>query len=385
MLKILIAPSNTLIDPNYGSEATWTYEIIKGVSEFHKIVAITGKSTVKINNATIIETGITKRDVFNILLFYFKMYQIGKKFIDKVDILHHMFLSYTRSQINPLAKHSKRFIIGPIQHSFGHRQGEESKINVSIRKFSKIYGLMTTKHKIKVLEKANTLIFDSRRTFDILKKNFNFIDFKDKIIKTIPPPIDTDLFNYSEILKKDYYELLTVGRLVKRKGIDLLIRSLKILEKEGFNVVLKIAGEGPERNNLEILAKKLGVNNVIFLGWVPRKELVNLYRNCDVYVHSSYAETIPAAIREAMSVGRPIVTTNVGVIDEYLKDGENGFLINKRDEYEFAEAIAKLLSDENLRYKIGLNNRRYALEKFSLRNIIKQWLEVYEETYEKFP
>jgi glycosyltransferase involved in cell wall biosynthesis len=244
---------------------------------------------------------------------------------------------------------------------------------------------MTTKHKIKVLEKANTLIFDSRRTFDILKKNFNFIDFKDKIIKTIPPPIDTDLFNYSEILKKDYYELLTVGRLVKRKGIDLLIRSLKILEKEGFNVVLKIAGEGPERNNLEILAKKLGLNNVVFLGWVPRKELVNLYRNCDVYVHSSYAETIPATIREAMSVGRPIVTTNVGVIDEYLKDGENGFLINKRDEYEFAEAIAKLLSDENLRYRIGLNNRRYALEKFSLRNIIKQWLEVYEETYEKFP
>jgi glycosyltransferase involved in cell wall biosynthesis len=244
---------------------------------------------------------------------------------------------------------------------------------------------MTTKHKIKVLEKANTLIFDSRRTFDILKKNFNFIDFKDKIIKTIPPPIDTDLFNYSETLKKDHYELLTIGKLVKRKGIDLLIRSLKILEKEGFNVLLKIAGEGPERNNLEILAKKLGLNNVIFLGWVPRKELVNLYRNCDVYVHSSYAETIPAAIREAMSVGRPIVTTNVGVIDEYLKDGENGFLINKRDEYEFAEAIAKLLSDENLRYKIGLNNRRYALEKFSLRNIIKQWLEVYEETYEKFP
>jgi len=102
-------------------------------------------------------------------------------------------------------------------------------------------------------------------------------------------------------------------------------------------------------------------------------------------VHSSLAETLPSAIREAMSVGRPIVTTNVGVIDEYLKDGENGFLINKRDEYEFAEAIGKLLSDENLRYKIGLNNRRYALEKFSLRNIIKQWLEVYEETYEKFP
>jgi len=102
-------------------------------------------------------------------------------------------------------------------------------------------------------------------------------------------------------------------------------------------------------------------------------------------VHSSYAETIPATIREAMSVGRPIVTTNVGVIDEYLKNRENGFLINKRDEYEFAEAIIKLLSDENLRCKIGLNNRRYALEKFSLRNIIKQWLEVYEETYEKFP
>jgi glycosyltransferase involved in cell wall biosynthesis len=68
-----------------------------------------------------------------------------------------------------------------------------------------------------------------------------------------------------------------------------------------------------------------------------------------------------------------------------LKNRENGFLINKRDEYEFAEAIVKLLSDENLRYKIGLNNRRYALEKFSFKNIIKQWLKVYEDTYEKFP
>jgi glycosyltransferase involved in cell wall biosynthesis len=383
MLKILIAPSNTLIDPDYGSEATWTYDIIKYVSEFHKIIAIAGRSTVKINNAIIIETGITKRDVFNILLFYFKIYQIGKKFIDKIDILHHMFLSYTRSQINPLAKHSKRFIIGPIQ--FSYTQLEESMINATIRKFSKIYGLMTTKHKINNIEKANTLIFDSYKTFNILKKNFSFIDFKNKIIKIIPPHIDTDLFDYAEPLKKDHYELLTVGRLIKRKGIDLIIRSLKILQKEGFNVVLKIRGEGPEKRNLEMLAKKLELNNVIFLERVSRKELANLYKSCDIYVHSSYAETIPTTIREAMSVGRPIVTTNVGVIDEYLKDGENGFLINKRDENEFAEAIAKLLSDENLRYKIGLNNRRYALEKFSFKNIIKQWLKVYEDTYERFP
>ncbi|MFZ8848980.1 MAG: glycosyltransferase family 4 protein [Thermoproteota archaeon] len=383
MLKILIAPSNTLIDPDYGSEATWTYDIIKYVSEFHKIIAIAGRSTVKINNAIIIETGITKRDVFNILLFYFKIYQIGKKFIDKVDILHHMFLSYTRSQINPLAKHSKRFIIGPIQ--FSYTQLEESMINATIRKFSKIYGLMPTKHKINNIEKANTLIFDAYKTFNILKKNFSFIDFKNKIIKIIPPHIDTDLFDYAEPLKKDHYELLTVGRLIKRKGIDLIIRSLKILQKEGFNVVLKIRGEGPEKRNLEMLAKKLELNNVIFLERVSRKELANLYKSCDIYVHSSYAETIPTTIREAMSVGRPIVTTNVGVIDEYLKDGENGFLINKRDENEFAEAIAKLLSDENLRYKIGLNNRRYALEKFSFKNIIKQWLKVYEDTYEKFP
>jgi len=385
MLKILIAPSNTLIDPDYGSEATWTYDIIKGVSKYHKIIAIAGKSKVKISNAIIIETGITKRDIFSSLLFFLKIYLLGLKFIDNVDILHHMFLSNTSSQINPLAKHSKRFIIGPIQLSFTYYRIDESKINATIRKFSKIYGMITTKQKIENLEKSNTLVFDAYKTFDILKKNFSFIDFKNKIIKIIPPPIDTDLFSYSEPTKKDHYELLTVGKLIKRKGTDLIIRSLKILEKEGFNVVLKIAGEGPERNSLEILAKKLGLNNVVFLGYLQRKSLINLYKSCDVYVHSSYAETFPSVIREAMSVGRPIVVTNVGVIDEYLKDGENGFLINKRDEYEFAEAIAKLLSDENLRIKMGLNNRKYAVEKFSVGKVVKQWLEVYEETYEKFP
>jgi glycosyltransferase involved in cell wall biosynthesis len=81
-----------------------------------------------------------------------------------------------------------------------------------------------------------------------------------------------------------------------------------------------------------MLAKKLELNNVIFLERVSRKELANLYKSCDICVHSFYAKTIPTAIRETMSVGRPIVTTNVGVIDEYLKNRENGFLINKRDE-----------------------------------------------------
>jgi Glycosyltransferase len=385
MLRILIAPSNTLIDPNYGSEATWTYDIINYVSEFHKIIAIVGRTTAKIDNAVIIETGNTKRDMFNVLLFYFKIYLIGSKFINDVDILHHMFLSSTRSQINPLAKYAKRFIIGPIQFDFSYTQIEENMINSTVKKFSKIYGLITKKYKIKVLEKANTLIFDAYKTFDILKKNFSFIDFKNKIVKIIPPHIDTDLFTYAEPLKKDHYELLTVGKLIKRKGIDLIIRSLKILQKEGFNVVLKIRGEGPQRKYLEMLAKKLDLNNVIFQERVSRKELVNLYKSCDIYVHSSYAETIPTAIREAMSVGRPIVTTNVGVIDEYLKNGENGFLINERDEYDFAEAIAKLLSDETLRVKIGLNNRVCALEKFSLKKLIKEWLKVYEDTYEKFP
>jgi glycosyltransferase involved in cell wall biosynthesis len=383
--KILIAPSNTLIGPDIGSEASWTYDIIRGLAEYYKIIAIAGKSTVKINNATIIETGITKRDIFNSSLFFLKIYLIGLKFINNVDILHHMFLSYTDGQINPLAKHSKRFIIGPIQLSFKYYRMKENKIDASIRKFSKIYGTITSKQKIENLEKASTLVFDAYKTFDILKKNFRFINFKNKIIKIIPPSIDTDLFSYSKPVKKDYYELFTAGVLDKRKGIDLIIRSLKILEKEGFNVVLKIAGDGPERKNLEILAKKLGLNNVIFLGHIQRKALINLYRNCDVYVQSSFAETLPSTIREAMSVGRPIVTTNVGVIDEYLRNGENGFLINKRDEYEYADAIAELLSDENLRIKIGLNNRRYAIEKFSVRNVIKQWLEVYEETYEKYP
>jgi glycosyltransferase involved in cell wall biosynthesis len=331
--KILIAPSNTLIGPDIGSEASWTYDIIRGLAEYYKIIAIAGKSTVKINNATIIETGITKRDIFNSSLFFLKIYLIGLKFINNVDILHHMFLSYTDGQINPLAKHSKRFIIGPIQLSFKYYRMEENKIDAIIRKFSKIYGIITSKQKIENLEKASTLVFDAYKTFDILKKNFRFINFKNKIIKIIPPSIDTDLFSYSEPVKKDYYELFTAGALNKRKGIDLIIRSLKILEKEGFNVVLKIAGDGPERKNLEILAKKLGLNNVIFLGHIQRKALINLYRNCDVYVQSSFAETLPSTIREAMSVGRPIVTTNVGVIDEYLRNGENGFLINKRDEY----------------------------------------------------
>jgi|GEM_PF-3228369 hypothetical protein len=72
VIKNFYAPANLLLDPNYGGEYAWAYNIIKGISNYFKIIAITGKLRGDINNAVVIETGITKRDFVNISLFFFK-------------------------------------------------------------------------------------------------------------------------------------------------------------------------------------------------------------------------------------------------------------------------------------------------------------------------
>jgi hypothetical protein len=89
-------------------------------------------------------------------------------------------------------------------------------VNNSVQKIIKLFKRIINKYKIECIVKANTLIFDSFKTFNILKNNFNFIDFKNKLIKIIPPPIETDLFKYTEPNKKEIFELLTVGYITKR-------------------------------------------------------------------------------------------------------------------------------------------------------------------------
>jgi glycosyltransferase involved in cell wall biosynthesis len=139
-------------------------------------------------------------------------------------------------------------------------------------------------------------------------------------------------------------------------------------------------GDGPFKDELVRLVKRLSLDGkVYFEGLVPRSKLVNYYANCDVYVQPSLSETFPSTIREAMSVGRPVVATKVGFIEEHIIDGANGFLVSKGDSKEIADKILLLLGDEDLRLKISAKAKKCAENNFNYDRIATTWYNIYRK------
>jgi glycosyltransferase involved in cell wall biosynthesis len=136
--------------------------------------------------------------------------------------------------------------------------------------------------------------------------------------------------------------LLSVGHLIERKGHDLTIRALSLLQ--GYTLL--IAGDGPELSRLRALASASGVaDRVRFLGAVPHQELANLYMASDVLVLSSSREGWPNVLLEAMACGTPVVASPVWGNPEIVSAPEAGMLTRERSAEAIAEAVEQLFGN----------------------------------------
>ena len=162
--------------------------------------------------------------------------------------------------------------------------------------------------------------------------------------------------------------LLTIGRLVARKGHDTVIRCLPYLAVKWPELKYIIAGSGPQRERLEELARSLSLQDtVMFLGEVPAGVLPALYKMADVFVMPSRqvgdsdAEGFGIVFLEANAAGTPVVGAATGGIPDAVVNGETGLLVNDPlDPVELAETIARILSDSVLRERLVLNGTAYA-------------------------
>ncbi len=158
------------------------------------------------------------------------------------------------------------------------------------------------------------------------------------------------IFDYRPLDPANAHTLLYVGRLEPYKGVDYLIRSLADVRKHVPDVRLLIAGEGSERGSLEMLAKDLGLrDHVSFLGHVARPQMQSLYEHAALVVMpSTWPEAFGKVGIEAMSVGRPVVATDVGGVADWLMDGANGILVRPKDADALSSAIKRIFADEKL-------------------------------------
>ncbi|MEM3546192.1 MAG: glycosyltransferase [Candidatus Bathyarchaeia archaeon] len=179
--------------------------------------------------------------------------------------------------------------------------------------------------------------------------------------------------------------VLFFGRLIKKKGVEFLIRAFKRIHNEHKDVFLLICGDGPERANLEKLCRDLGISNVLFYGFVEPEDKNALFLICDIFVYPSITleipEEWPLAVCEAMSVGKPVIVTNAvgSVKDGLVRHGFNGLVVSEKNVESLYKAMDILLRDDRLRSIMGENARKTIQEDFAYSKGFKRLHEVWEE------
>lgn len=194
----------------------------------------------------------------------------------------------------------------------------------------------------------------------------------------IKDPFITHLENIS-IKKNGLFSthLLTVGRLIKIKRIDLIIDAIGILKKEFPQIGLTITGNGPLENELKEYVTKAGLNSsVIFLGYVP--DPTSTYNSADIFVISSASEGSPIALIEAMAASLPIIATSVGAIPEMLINRKNAIIIPKNDLKALVDSLRHLIVCPNLSKALGDAARQSFLRNYTADVMAKSYFETYK-------
>ncbi|TMT87010.1 glycosyltransferase family 1 protein [Haloterrigena sp. H1] len=188
-----------------------------------------------------------------------------------------------------------------------------------------------------------------------------------------------DIDKYSPKHKRSVMEnpesisLLFVGRLDSIKNVGELIKSLNHLRDSGRNYQLTIVGDGSLRTELEELAKTTGVSEVVeFVGW--QQNVVQYYREADIFVLPSLSEGQPTVLMEAHACGLPVVTTNVGGAKELVTVGS---VVSTPDENALAEAVEQLVNRDLVGY--SKQAREVAVEEYSSEAMAKGYAELYSD------
>jgi glycosyltransferase involved in cell wall biosynthesis len=162
--------------------------------------------------------------------------------------------------------------------------------------------------------------------------------------------------------------VITVGRLHPSKGHDNLLRAVAQLSTEGRKATLRILGDGPQRAELESLAKDLAVAEIVkFEGSVSEDRIISEMRAADVFVLASHAEPLGVAYMEAMSMEVATVGTAAGGVTEIITDGVDGLLVEPGNIEALAGALATLQDAPDLRIKLGRAARQTIINRFDSR------------------
>lgn len=165
--------------------------------------------------------------------------------------------------------------------------------------------------------------------------------------------------------------ILFLSRVEKEKGIYIVIDSFCLLKEKYPHLHLVIAGDGKELPNVRKYIVENNVCDVKILGRVSGKNLVETYKNSDLFFFPSYGEGMPTSVLEAMAFGLPVFTRSVGGLVDFFIDGKMGYITDSFDPYNFADALIKFIENPSLIQEVSLFNYNYAKEHFMASKVAK--------------
>lgn len=229
---------------------------------------------------------------------------------------------------------------------------------------------------------------------EFARQNLLRIGIPPSRIHKITPGVDADRFKPGPP-RTDFIDrfglagkrvLLTVARLLPRKGHDLTLRAVARLLPQAPDIHYLIVGTGPDEHRLRALARELGINSAVtFVGYVPDERLPDFYNLCDVFVMPNRQETdgdiegFGMIFMEASAAAKAVIAGRSGGTADAVQHGVTGFLVNPEDVEELTATLKLLLANTELRQRLGRAGSRRAREDFSWRSRAQMLREVSDE------
>lgn len=189
-----------------------------------------------------------------------------------------------------------------------------------------------------------------------------------------------------ELKKGGKTTILTIARLVEKKGVEYGIRAIAEILKKHPQIEYKIAGDGPLKDKLQRLIAELNVGDKIELvGWRSQDQIAQLLERSDILLTPSLTsskgdqEGIPGVIMEAFATGLPVVSTLHAGIPELVQDGASGFLVPEKNVDALVEKLEILIEQPQLRYAMGRTGRKFVEQSYNIETLNNRLVDVYQQ------